>query len=149
MTTLRKVDVTTGCRSCPKDEQCQLQDLVEKIGLRRLTYPVHYRMLKVERMILFLTATTTVHLMRAVCTVCKDLHFSSTLTFTYRGTESMVGTALGRSHLQADCSFCGACVEACPTGALAEKTRKWDGNLIKNRNHLSSLQYWLPDAPHI
>jgi predicted molibdopterin-dependent oxidoreductase YjgC len=128
MITLRKADVTTGCRSCPNDEQCQLQELVEKIGLRRLTYPVHYRMLKVERNDPFFDRDYNLCILCGRCVrVCKDLHFSSTLTYTYRGTAAMVGTALGRSHIQADCSFCGACVEACPTGSLFEKTRKWDG----------------------
>jgi formate dehydrogenase major subunit len=39
----------------------------------------------------------------------------------------VVGTAFNRTHLDAGCVFCGACVEVCPTGALSEKTRKWDG----------------------
>jgi predicted molibdopterin-dependent oxidoreductase YjgC len=59
--------------------------------------------------------------------VCEKLHFLSTLTFVERGPQAGVGTAFGRSHVDAGCSFCGACVDHCPTGTLAEKTRKWEG----------------------
>jgi NADH dehydrogenase/NADH:ubiquinone oxidoreductase subunit G len=55
------------------------------------------------------------------------LHFTGTLAYTKRGTHAMVGTSFYRSHLESDCTFCGACVEVCPTGTLSEKTRKWDG----------------------
>jgi ferredoxin len=40
---------------------------------------------------------------------------------------TIVGTAFGRSHLEADCQFCGACVDVCPTGSLADKRGKWEG----------------------
>jgi predicted molibdopterin-dependent oxidoreductase YjgC len=49
------------------------------------------------------------------------------LAFVERGNDAIVGTAFGRSHLEMNCQFCGACVDVCPTGALADKRGKWEG----------------------
>jgi predicted molibdopterin-dependent oxidoreductase YjgC len=128
MVTLRKVGVTTGCGSCPKDEQCALQELVRKIGLPGISYPIHYRMLPVEKYDPFFDRDYNLCVLCGRCIrVCGEHHFNNILDYTSRGTNTVVGTAFHRTHLEAGCSFCGACVEVCPTGALAEKTRKWDG----------------------
>ncbi len=128
MITLRKASVTTGCRSCPKDGQCRLQELVAEFGLERPAYPVRYRMLPVEKNDPFFDRDYNLCVLCGRCVrACKELHFSAAIDFTRRGVDALVGTAFERSHLEAGCSFCGACVELCPTGALSEKTRKWDG----------------------
>ncbi len=128
MVTLHKAGVTTGCRSCPKDGQCQVQALVEKIGLPAQGYPPRYRMLKVEKNDPFFDRDYNLCILCGRCVrQCEKLHFTGSIAYTKRGTHTVVGTAFNRTHLDTGCSFCGACVEVCPTGALSEKTRKWDG----------------------
>jgi predicted molibdopterin-dependent oxidoreductase YjgC len=128
MVTLRKAGVTTGCRSCAKDGQCDLQSMVEKIGIPQVSFPTRYRMLPAEKYDPFFDRDYNLCILCGRCIrACNELHFISSLAYTQRGSETVVGTAFGRTHLEAGCSFCGACVEVCPTGSLSEKTRKWDG----------------------
>jgi len=41
--TIRKSGVTTGCRYCQNDGQCELQNLVDRLGVTEIRYPICYR----------------------------------------------------------------------------------------------------------
>jgi predicted molibdopterin-dependent oxidoreductase YjgC len=128
MVTLRKTGVTTGCRSCPSDGQCELQVLTERLNLAEGGYPVRYRMLPVEKKDPFFDRDYNLCILCQRCVrICEENHFASAITLTSRGTDTVVGTPFGRSLVQSGCTFCGACVEVCPTGTLSEKVRKWSG----------------------
>ncbi len=126
--TVRKSGVTTGCRYCPNDGKCELQDLVEKLGITEVDYPVIYRNFENERNDPFYDRDYNLCILCGRCVrMCQELRGTSVLAFTHRGNQAIVGPAFGRSHIEAGCEFCGACVSVCPTGALAEKASKWDG----------------------
>ena len=128
MVTLRKTGVTTGCRSCPADGQCELQTFANRLQLAEGGYPVRYRMLPVEKKDPFFDRDYNLCILCERCVrVCEENHFSSAVTLISRGTDTVVGTPFGQRLLQAGCSFCGACVEVCTTGSLSERVRKWSG----------------------
>jgi predicted molibdopterin-dependent oxidoreductase YjgC len=126
--TIRKTGVSTGCRYCPNDNQCELQNVVERIGLAEITYPVYYRGYEAEHDDPFFDRDYNVCILCGRCVrMCQELRGTSILSFKYRGPKVQIGPSFGKNHVEAGCEFCGACVSVCPTGALADKSSKWDG----------------------
>jgi len=128
MGTIRKAGVTTGCRYCSNDGQCELQDVVEKLGVKEIAYPIYYRHLRVEKEDPFYDRDYNLCILCGRCIrMCQEIRTANTLAFKQRGRQTVIGPAFNRTHLDAGCEFCGACVSVCPTGALSEKVKKWDG----------------------
>ncbi len=119
---LRNVAVTERCVSCPKNGQCELQFLVDYIGLRDVTLPYKYKELPVDysREPLIKRDYNLCILCGRCVQVCADVRGIGAVSFIHRGFETVVGTAFDRPLQDSGCRFCGACVEVCPTGALTD-----------------------------
>ncbi len=139
-TTIRKTGVSTGCRFCPNDGECELQDLVEKIGVTEIDYPINYHGYEPEHDDPFYDRDYNICILCGRCVrMCQEVRGTSVLAFTHRGPKVKIGPAFGRSHVEAGCEFCGACVDVCPTGALADKASKWEGK--PDGHHVSTCPF--------
>jgi predicted molibdopterin-dependent oxidoreductase YjgC len=126
--TIRKVGEVTGCVLCPNNGRCELQALVSELGLDRVGFPSRYRDLEVRRSDPFFDRNYNLCILCGRCVrICREVRGPSILTFIQRGPDTVIGAAMDRPMLEAGCQFCGACVDVCPTGALTEKSMKYEG----------------------
>lgn len=125
--TIRKVEETTGCVLCPNNGRCELQDVVDALKVEKVRFPSLYRNLEIKKEDPFFDRNYNLCILCGRCVrVCHEVRGASTLSFNYRGSHAVVGTVLGRPHLESGCQFCGACVDVCPTGALSERAFKYE-----------------------
>jgi formate dehydrogenase alpha subunit len=126
--TIRKVGEVTGCVLCPNNGRCQLQEVVEALKIKEISFPSVYRNLDVHREDPFFDRNYNLCILCGRCVrICRELRGASVLSFVFRGSEAVIGTAFDRSLLESGCQFCGACVDVCPTGALVDRAAKPEG----------------------
>ncbi|MBE0431826.1 (2Fe-2S)-binding protein [candidate division WOR-3 bacterium] len=124
---IKKSAVTFGCKSCPKNNECELQDLARELGIKDIPFEFRYRNLEPQRNDPFFDRDYNLCVLCGRCVrVCEEIRHASTLEFHHRGPDTMVGTAFDLPHLESGCQFCGACVDVCPTGALRDRFSRYD-----------------------
>jgi NADH dehydrogenase/NADH:ubiquinone oxidoreductase subunit G len=125
--TIRKTGEVTGCVLCPANGRCELQRVVEAIGVERVHFPSLRREGEVRRDDPFIDRDNSLCILCGRCVrVCHEIRGASVLTFVSRGSQTVVGTALNKRLLDSACRFCGACVDVCPTGSLADRAVRYE-----------------------
>jgi NADH dehydrogenase/NADH:ubiquinone oxidoreductase subunit G len=125
--TIRKTGEVTGCVLCPANGRCELQRVVEALGLERVPFPSHRRPGEVRRDDPFIDRDNSLCILCGRCVrVCREVRGASVLTFVSRGSETVIGAALDRRLIDSGCQFCGACVDVCPTGSFMERAARYD-----------------------
>ena len=107
-------------RCCAKLGYCELQAVVEFIGLKESIPRYIFKDLPIKKDEPLFTQDYNLCIGCTRCVrACKDLRGIGALGFISRDGEVIAGP-IASSLRESGCKFCGACVEVCPTGALLD-----------------------------
>jgi formate dehydrogenase major subunit len=123
------------CAGCPADQHCELQDMAALHGVTGSPYiagdACPPRVTAESREVTFEADTSNPYFnfnpeLCIVCSrcvrACDETQGTLALTIQGRGLASQVSASAAESFVESECVSCGACVEACPTAALSEKS---------------------------
>ena len=118
-------DHPLDCLTCSANGNCELQDMAGRVGLREVRYAEGDNHLAetADTSNPYFTYDPAKCIVCSRCVrACSDIQGTFALTTTERGFESRIAAAGGDDFLSSECVSCGACVAACPTASLLEKS---------------------------
>lgn len=126
--TASKAGQSTRCGSCSNRSECDLRSMALAMPQGDLNLPTLHAAHKVERDDPFMDRDYNLCILCARCwRICEKIHGQPAISIVNRGRLARVGTAFGKSHVHSGCTFCGSCIDICPTGALTDRFARWYG----------------------
>lgn len=141
-------DHPLDCLTCPTNGDCELQDMAGAVGLREVRYGMdNENHFDAAHRVPVDTSSPYFQYDPAKCIVCsrcvracEEVQGTFALTIEGRGFDSRISAgAKTDDFFSSDCVSCGACVQACPTATLVEKSVVAHG--IPTRSVLTTCAY--------
>lgn len=124
------------CDNCVRKENCELQDLIKQFDKEKTVYEGTKNTYEIDdKSPSIVRDPNKCILCRRCVSMCNKVQKIGAIGVTERGFNSCVSTAGHNSLNDVNCTFCGQCIEVCPTGALREKDSTqivWDKINDKN-----------------
>ena len=110
------------CLTCVRSGNCELQDIAKKFNITGLEFEGE----RIEHEIddnspSIVRDFNKCILCRRCVATCKKVQKVGAIDTINRGFEACVSTVDNKSLNDVNCTFCGQCIQNCPTGALHEK----------------------------
>ena len=109
------------CLYCERNGSCELQSLSEDLNIRERRIPGKRSPHKIDKSSPAIIRDPSKCILCGRCVrICEEIMATSTLDFAHRGNELKISTTLAKPLNYSNCTSCGQCLIACPTGALIE-----------------------------
>ncbi len=119
-------DHPLDCLTCSANGDCELQDMAGAVGLRHVRYGFdgenHIDAPVDDSNPYFVFDPGKCIVCSRCVRACDEIQGTFALTIEGRGFGSKVSASIGEDFLDSECVSCGACVQACPTATLIEKS---------------------------
>ena len=109
------------CSTCPKYGRCELQTLIQYMGVSATRMSARIKgFAQNDKNPLLIHDMNRCVLCGRCVRACGDLRGVGVLQYNKKELETYVGTLHDKLLTDADCRFCGACAEVCPTGTIRD-----------------------------
>ena len=110
------------CLTCARNGNCELQALAMKFNIHQVEFEGEMTEHKIDdKSPAIVRDFNKCILCRRCVATCKNVQGIGAIDCMNRGFESSISTVGNHSLNDVNCTFCGQCIESCPTGALREK----------------------------
>ncbi len=113
------------CLSCPKNNECKLQEVASYIGISEERFK-QLRMLvpqfPIDESNPFFMRDPNRCVLCGICVrTCDEIQGVGAINYAFRGFATTISTFGNKPIVESACESCGECVVRCPTGALVPK----------------------------
>ena len=116
-------DHPLDCLTCEVNNNCELQTVAAKVGIRDVRYPEGKNHLNRKKDLShpYMTSdfSKCINCFRCV-RACDEVQGEFVLNMAGRGFDSHIIKSNNESFFDSDCVSCGACAQACPTSAISD-----------------------------
>lgn len=116
-------DHPLDCLTCEVNNNCELQSVAAKVGIRDVRYPegkTHlHRVKDLSHPYMTSDLSKCINCFRCV-RACDEVQGQFVLSMAGRGFDSHIIKGSDVSFRESDCVSCGACAQACPTSAISD-----------------------------
>lgn len=116
-------DHPLDCLTCEVNNNCELQEVAARVGIRDVRYPEGKNHLDREKDLSHAYMTSDfskcINCFRCV-RACDEVQGEFVLNMAGRGFDSHIIKSYNDNFKESDCVSCGACAQACPTSAISD-----------------------------
>ncbi|MBO4293778.1 MAG: iron hydrogenase small subunit [Clostridia bacterium] len=110
------------CLTCVRNGNCELQNLAKQFNMTDIEFAGVRNEHEIDdKSPSIVRDFSKCILCRRCVATCKKVQGVGAIDTINRGFESCVSTVENKSLNDVNCTFCGQCIQNCPTGALREK----------------------------